>query len=476
MYTLKILSDQDFDKLPYKHAKTSLGAADAKTGVAFVRDTGYNDVTKATISHELDELVNKTSPHEQDGIRYKSLASYGAGAGAGALSSLIPGLKNFSPAIAAGAGALANRKGQPWKGALQGFTGGGAGSSLLGGAGGAIKGLSQPGGTFGKAVSGFLPGIKQAGLDYAGAIPGFGGIGTDQPTGKIAQAFQGFGSGGGTGNIRALDTPIDVAGGGQIIGARDMRGVGNIPAQPARGALDIAASQDAAKQGGLGGIFDQFKDKLPGAGVAILGDLLAPKVDAPDFSGIGDKLRGELQAGTLGDPEARGLGMTELRRVLGEGIGNVPDTAFNLGDIENQNAKQKALGNYVNQWKSIRPGADFSNDPEFQRGYSEIEEQYDRVRAAQRDQQSFEYNQQQLQQKYNYMVQALGLDQYQMNQYIELAQLDVNQLMLEYGLSVDESNRFKALFSDLGQGMMRDQRQGDALEQILAQLKQGGGQ
>lgn len=90
MYTVRILSEADFDKLPYKRARTSLGLADAKTGVAYVRDTGYNDITKDTIGHELDELMAKVSPHEEDGIRYKDLASLGAGAGAGILSSMVP--------------------------------------------------------------------------------------------------------------------------------------------------------------------------------------------------------------------------------------------------------------------------------------------------------------------------------------------------------------------------------------------------
>ena len=71
MYTIKLLSNEEFDKLPYKHVKTSLGLADPKAGKAFVRATGVKDWDMATISHEVDELVAKVSPHEEDGIRYK---------------------------------------------------------------------------------------------------------------------------------------------------------------------------------------------------------------------------------------------------------------------------------------------------------------------------------------------------------------------------------------------------------------------
>lgn len=74
MYTIKILKSEEFDKLPYKHAKTALGLADQKTGKAFVRHTGVKEWDMTTLSHEVDELVAKVSPHEIDGIRYKGEA------------------------------------------------------------------------------------------------------------------------------------------------------------------------------------------------------------------------------------------------------------------------------------------------------------------------------------------------------------------------------------------------------------------
>lgn len=472
MYTLKILSSEDFDKLPYKHAKTSLGAADAKTGVAYVRDTGYNDITKATISHELDELVTNVSPHEEDGIRYKSLASLGAGAGAGALSSLIPGLKNFSPIISAGAGALANRKGQPWKGALQGFAGGGAGSALLGGGKAALQGLTQPGGTFGKAWEGFMPGVKQAGLNYAGAIPGMGGIGTANPTGRIAQVLSKFGSGGTTGATGATPATVGALKQPAAISATPpMTRIGSNASVQAPSAIQTATNTENIGTS----IMDQFKKMIPGMAVSMSGNMFAPKVDVPDIAGVGERLKGELQAGTMGDPVAKKMGMAELSRVLNQNIGEVPSTAFTLGDIENEQAKTKALQNYTNHFKSIRPGADFQNDPEFLRGYTEIENKYDQIRVAQRDQMQFEYNQQQLQQKYQYMVQALGIDQYQMQQYVQLAQLEIDQLMLEYGLSVEEATQFKQMFGDLGQIMMQGQQPQQSVDvQALMDLFKGG--
>ena len=71
-YEIRIVNDQEFDMLPYKKVKESLGLADAKRGVAYIRQTGIKDVDQNTIEHEFDELLQKVSPHEEDGIRYKS--------------------------------------------------------------------------------------------------------------------------------------------------------------------------------------------------------------------------------------------------------------------------------------------------------------------------------------------------------------------------------------------------------------------
>ena len=90
MYTIRILDDAEFDKLPYKFVKDSLGLADPETGEAFVRKTGIKEMDMATLSHEVDELVAKTSPHEIDGIRYKK---------GGALRTILPIVAAFIPGI-----------------------------------------------------------------------------------------------------------------------------------------------------------------------------------------------------------------------------------------------------------------------------------------------------------------------------------------------------------------------------------------
>jgi len=72
-FTIKLLSDEDFDKLPYADAKGSLGMSVMATKTAYIRRTGIKDMDQGTINHEFDELMQQSSPHEINGIRYKSV-------------------------------------------------------------------------------------------------------------------------------------------------------------------------------------------------------------------------------------------------------------------------------------------------------------------------------------------------------------------------------------------------------------------
>lgn len=113
MYTIKVLSDQEFDKLPYKHVREALGCADPKTNTAYVRNVHWGEVSKTvnllTIQHELDELLAKVSPHEEDGIRYKKGRDIFAPIGT-AIGAMINPLLGM--AMAGGYGAYKESKGE----------------------------------------------------------------------------------------------------------------------------------------------------------------------------------------------------------------------------------------------------------------------------------------------------------------------------------------------------------------------------
>lgn len=70
-FKINLLSDDEFDNLHYPRAKDSLGMAVMKTGDIYVRKTGIDIFDRWTLEHEIDEILNKHSEHEINGIRYK---------------------------------------------------------------------------------------------------------------------------------------------------------------------------------------------------------------------------------------------------------------------------------------------------------------------------------------------------------------------------------------------------------------------
>ena len=76
MYNIQILSDKEFDSLPYPETEASLGIADPKTNTAFVRHTASDDLNKYLVNHELEHLIEghggKHSEHYRNGVYYKA--------------------------------------------------------------------------------------------------------------------------------------------------------------------------------------------------------------------------------------------------------------------------------------------------------------------------------------------------------------------------------------------------------------------
>jgi len=77
MYRIHILTNDEFDNLPREATRgsdvsDSLGFANKYTGDAYVRATASGELNQYLISHELEELVNSSSAHEdENGIRHK---------------------------------------------------------------------------------------------------------------------------------------------------------------------------------------------------------------------------------------------------------------------------------------------------------------------------------------------------------------------------------------------------------------------
>ena len=70
-YSIKILSNQEFDKLPFEFASNALGLADVKNNSVYVRNTHVKELNRYLLDHELDHLVEETPTDEVGGVRYK---------------------------------------------------------------------------------------------------------------------------------------------------------------------------------------------------------------------------------------------------------------------------------------------------------------------------------------------------------------------------------------------------------------------
>ena len=109
-YTIRVLSDEEYNNLPYPQAKTSFGMSIMDKKTAYIRQTNVREMDMGTIRHEFDELMQSVSPHEENGIRYKG--------GRGFFSFLLPALAAFipviGPALSIGLGAaMTSRKTMP---------------------------------------------------------------------------------------------------------------------------------------------------------------------------------------------------------------------------------------------------------------------------------------------------------------------------------------------------------------------------
>jgi len=233
MYEIRVLENEDFDELPYKKARSSLGLADAKTGVAYVRRTGINGLDATTIRHEFDELLQKVSPHEEDGIRYKSGASLGSWLGPviGTAISVLSGGTLTPLGVAVGGGISGGTKyhtqatkpekyGSPTFGSVATSTGMGALGSYAGGslANAGISGFKAAGPGFMSKLGGTLSGMTGGAI---GAGPGAAPTSIATPSGYTGTVtVPGIGS-----SIPISQASTAASGGGASLGSAISSGI-----------------------------------------------------------------------------------------------------------------------------------------------------------------------------------------------------------------------------------------------------------
>ena len=122
MYQVRVLSDSEFEALPYPDMDQSLGVADPKTNTAYVRYTGIGEVDKYLINHELDHLIEgaggEHSDHYENGLYYKKPNQF--------FETIIPMAASMIPGVGpiAGPASAAVIQSRNAKKAQKGFQGG----------------------------------------------------------------------------------------------------------------------------------------------------------------------------------------------------------------------------------------------------------------------------------------------------------------------------------------------------------------
>lgn len=363
----------------------------------------------------------------------KSIFPYLAGAGASGVAGQFSALKPFSAAIGAGAGALANKKNRA-AGAAQGFVGGGVGSALAGGVGGMF------GGSGGSALDRFGAGAMSGLKAYGGTIPGFAGIGTSNPTGAGARFLGGqgkpwsFSAGQAPSNVRTATPPIL-----------------NRPSGP--------LSSFAATQSGTGGStptggmnpMEMFKRMIPGAAVAGIGGLLAPKVEPSDYSGVKRDLMGRVEQG--GNPVAREAALRTYLSTVNAPMGASAEAGLANARLINQRQKQEAIDQLQQQFRANN-GSIMGNSA-YDQALAKTNSIYDQNYAAQAAQLQFEYDNQQKQQQMAAANALAGMDESQLQYFAGLAGLDIMQIQERTGMDVASAEAIKQIGQTAGELMMR---------------------
>lgn len=192
-YSIKVLKNEEFDRLPYLRAREAFGVTDTKTNQVFVRHTNLHDFNKMLVSHEMDHLVEEVATDEgPDGERYF-------------LGGLLSGLGGFAkaalPFIGGGLKTAGSVLASPISGAAK-LIGGGAGSlmNMFGGGGGSSSGGNSGG-----------PGFK------SGFGSGFGTATNRQPNQSFTNLFGSKAGDASGGILNSFLNPQTLLGAGSLV-------------------------------------------------------------------------------------------------------------------------------------------------------------------------------------------------------------------------------------------------------------------
>lgn len=374
---------------------------------------------------------------------FQSILPYAAGALGSGISSQFSALAPFQAAIGAGAGALSDTK-NPFGGAAAGFAGSGVGSTLAGGLKGAFTGA--PGtSAFDNFGSGAMSGLQS----FGGSIPGFGGVGTSNPTGAFAKFFAPSAAStlqngskyftpatGGGYNPTGLSLPSST------IGASAAPTFGNTSA--------VGGTPTGASSSSAGGPMNMFKALIPGAAVAGLGNLLAPTPAPPDYSGIMDQFKNQIQTG--GDPAARAAAQSQFMSTLNQPNGASAEGAVANARLINEREKAAAAKQITDQF-SANNGSTTGNSA-YNDAITKSNAAYDQNYNATAQQAQFQADQLQAQQKTAAAQALAGMDDTQLQYYAGLTGLSVQQIQDKFQLDAGRAQSLANIATQAGALLM----------------------
>jgi hypothetical protein len=365
-----------------------------------------------------------------------------AGAVTGGVMSNMGNAANYSALGSTAAGALAAgaTKQNIGGGALQGFAGGGVGAGIAGG----IKSNTGFGG-------GFMNGLKS----FGNSIPGFGGVGTANPTGAMAKFFtpQSIQSGNAKNGMTAI---------GQMSPTGNRASFAPSPLKPSIQTPKFTAPSASGTPAGSisGSIGDRFKSigggnggmniGQFGAGMAMpmIASALTPDVNATDFSSVTGPLREQIAASK--DPQVEAFYRQQM-------AANPVDSTPGLAVDKLAHDKQVAdnLRTFDQQWTNAMAGQDPTNNSEYQVQRQKILSDAEANWTANQSQFQFQYDQMQQQQRYAAAAALQGLSDSQLNAYASLAQYDAYTLSEQTGMELAKAENLIKIGQTAGEMLMQ---------------------
>ena len=455
-YQIKILSDEEFEKLPYREVDISLGLADTKTNTAYVRYVANEELQKYLINHELEHLVGADRDeihHDGNGVYYKGFGNV--------FSALGQGASNIASGIGQGVGQLGSNIGRSIGGAASSI---GQGISNLSGSlgkamnfGGGFQGGANPSG--GMLAAGASNPALRAPMDYFKSAPGssispFSMLSSGASSGALSPF----------GTSKASQSPIMQAfqpGGGQF-GGKGASGSWNLPSSPKMSSqtapIGVSANVDTPTQG-------QAPQQQPGQsnlfgniskGLDLGGQVMSM------FKGSGGmSMQGGGAMPNLPDlsqlPSVQAYKNFDFRGNLAQMDPALQD-AINR-DFDRIDAQEQH--DFRNRWKNIRPGADIENDSVFARDYQALQQS----QATRRADALAKYRMENMQFQF-------GVNQTEAERLMNLAQLDVDTISFNTGLDAQEAMQLKMI---AGYGTQEETGIGGTLGQVGNIVNQAGG-